>query len=321
MSNATTSQKLPSANALIVFIVFKSLSLIVGIFGNACVIIYNVWLKHSKTPTSYFVVNLAINDFFACCLIYPIWMTTFTRSALQITRDTTLFCLVDQICSIGVILSILTLFAITVDKFVFINWPLKYHLIVTWRRTYFSLLMIWVFGLILIPFSLLFETESRVHRFCGSNTLLYVFAFILYILIPFFIIFILNYKIFKIAQQQRLKIAVNFVSSDITQSRNPSSINSVFSRWRITRELKNIKTFGIIIGVLLCCILPFTTLRFVELLWCNESCVPFEVGLSFAVLVGLNSIVNPFIYGIRQMEYRNAFRRLWSKMVRRDHNY
>ena len=89
MSNATTSQKLPSANALIVFIVFKSLSLIVGIFGNTCVIIYNVCLKHSKTPTTYFVVNLAINDFFACCLIYPIWMTTFTRSALQITRDTT----------------------------------------------------------------------------------------------------------------------------------------------------------------------------------------------------------------------------------------
>ena len=318
MSNATTSQKLPSANALILFIVFKSLSLIVGIFGNACVIIYNVWLKHSKTPTSYFVVNLAINDFFACCLIYPIWMSTFTRNALQITRDTTLFCLVDQICSIGVILSILTLLAITVDKFLFINWPLKYHLIVTWRRTYFALFMIWVFGIILIPFSLLFKTESRVHRFCGSNTLLYVFAFFLYILIPFFVIFILNYKIFNIAQKQRLKIAVNLVSNRTVPSPNTSSINSVFSRWRITRELKNIKTFGIIIGVLLCCILPFTTLRFVELLWCNESCVPFWVGLSFAELVGVNSIVNPFIYGIRQREYRNAFRRHWSKMVRRD---
>ena len=317
MANFTTSQKFPSVNVLIVLIVFQHLFLIVGIFGNACVMIYNVFLNHSKSPTSYFVAILAINDFFACCIIYPIWMTTYMRSALEITIDQKLLYLVCQITGTSVIFSILTLLAITVDKFVFINWPLKYDLIVTWRRTYFASLMILVFGIILKPFSLLVKTESRVHRFCAANTLMYVLGFFLYILIPFFIIFILNYKIFKIAQQQRLKIAVNFVSSDITQSRNPSSINSVFSRWRITRELKNIKTFGIIIGVLLCCILPYTTLRFVELLWCNESCVPFWIGLSFVELVGVNSIVNPFIYGIRQREYRNAFRRLWSKMCRR----
>ena len=318
MSNVTNSQKLPSANLLIVFIVFKCLFFIVGILGNACVIIYNVFFNRSKTPTSFFVVNLAINDFFACCIIYPIWMTTFIRRALGIKSDQKLFCLIDQISEISVIFSILTLLVITVDKFVFINWPLKYDLIVTWRRTYFASVMILVFGVILMPFSLLFKTESRVHRFCGVNTLLYVFGIFIYILIPFFIICILNYKILKIAQEQRLKIAVNTVTSVTMQSRNQSSINSVFSRWRITREFKNIKTFGIIIGVLLCCILPYTTLRFVERLWCNGSCVQFEIELSFAELVAINSIINPFIYGVRQREYRSIFRRLWSEMYHRD---
>ena len=318
MSNYTASQNLPSANVLTVFIVFEPVFLIVGILGNVCVIIYNVFLNRSKTPASYLVVNMAINDFFACCIIYPIWMTTFIGSALGSTSDTKLFCLADQISSISLILSILSLLAITVDKFVFINWPLKYDLIVTWRRTYFALLMIWVLGIILLPSSLLFKTESRVHRFCGAKTLLYVFVFFLYILIPFFIIFILNYKILKIAQEQRFKIAVYSMPSDTTQFRNTSPINSVFSRWRITREFKNVKTFGIIIGVLLCCILSYTIFRFVELLWCTESCVPFDVGFLFAVLAGVNSIVNPFIYGIRQRGYRNAFCRLWSKMVHRD---
>ena len=178
--------------------------------------------------------------------------------------------------------------------------------------------MIWVFEVFLTPFLPLLKTESKVNRFYRANTLLYVIGIFLYILIPFFLIFILNYKIFKIAQVQRLKIAINLVSNDTIQSRNTSSINSVFSRWRITRELKNIKTFGIIIGVLLCCILPFATLRFIELIWCNVSCVPFEVGLSFAELVQVNSIVNSFIYGIRQREYRNALRRIWSKMFHWD---
>ena len=106
MSNVTTSQKLPSANVLIVFIVLKCLIFIVGILGNACVIIYNVFLNHSKTATSYLLVNLAINDFLTCCLIYPFWITYFTRSALGITNDQKLFCLVRQICEIGVIVSL-----------------------------------------------------------------------------------------------------------------------------------------------------------------------------------------------------------------------
>ena len=140
MSNITTSQTLPSANVVIVFIVLKCLIFIVRILGNACVIIYNVLLNHSKTPTSYLLVNVAINDFLTCCLIYPFWITIFTRSALGITSDQKLLSLVRQICEIGVM------------KFVFINWPLNYDFIVRRRRTYFALLIIWAFGIILKPF-------------------------------------------------------------------------------------------------------------------------------------------------------------------------
>ena len=228
---------------------------------------------------------------------------------MEVTNDQKLFCFVDQISPISVLISILTLLAITVDKFIFINWPLRYHVIVTWRRTYFALLMILVFGTVFIPFIILSTTTAP----CDLNVFLRVSIFLVYICIPFFIIFVLNYKICKIAREQRLKIAVNSV-----QSLNSSQINSVFSSWRITRELKNIKTFAIIIGVLFCCILPFTVILFVEEHWCHVSCIPVEVRYLFGDLVGVNSIINPFIYGIRQKEYRNAFRRFWSKMYGRD---
>ena len=203
MSNVTTAQRLPSANVLIVFIVFKCPFFIVGILGNACVIIYNVFFNHGKTPTSYFVVNLAINDFLTCCIIYPIWIMKFVRSVLGVTNDQKLYCFVYQISPISVLLSILTLLSITVDKFVFIKWPLRYHVIVTWRRTYFSLLMIWVFGIILIPFIILFTTTQP----CGLKMFLSVSVVVFYICIPFFIIFVLNYKICKIAREQRLKMS------------------------------------------------------------------------------------------------------------------
>ena len=63
MSKITTPKKLPSPNVLNVLIVFKCLFFIVGILGNASVIIYNVFFNCSNSPTRYFVVNLAINDF------------------------------------------------------------------------------------------------------------------------------------------------------------------------------------------------------------------------------------------------------------------
>ena len=316
MSNFTTPQKLPSANVLIVFIVFKCLFFIVGILGNACVIIYNVFFNRSKTPTTYFVVNLAIIDFLACCIIYPVWITKFVRSVLGVTNDQKLFCFVDQISPISVLLSILTLLAITVDKFVFIKWPLRYDVIVTCRRrTYFSVLMIWVFGIILIPFIILFTTTEPC---VITEMFLPVSIFFVYIFIPFFIIVVLNYKIFKIAREQRLKIAVTSVERDTVQIPNQPSFYSVFSCWRITRELKNIKTFAIIIGVLFCCMLPYSIIAVVEDHWCHCSCIPVEVRYLLGDLVGVNSILNPFIYGIRQKEYRNAFRRLWSKMCHRD---
>ena len=312
MSNCTTFEhSTTSSNVLIVFIVFKCLFFIAGILGNASVIIYNVFLNHSKTPTSYFVVSLAINDLLACSLIYPIWIAEFVRDVLEITSDHMLPRFVTgTIAPITVLLSILTILAITVDKFVFINWPLKYHLMVTWRRTHFALLVIWVVGIVLIPFLQLFHTGK-----CVTNAFLWIFILLVYVFSPFSIIFILNYKIFKIAREQRLKIAVNSLPSDIMQSSNSSSLNLAFSRFRITRELKTIKTFSIIIGVLFCCISPCMILLFVEVIWCNGSCaVPVEVRLLFGDLLGVNSIVNPFVYGIRQREYRNAFRRFLSKV-------
>ena len=74
---------------IIVFIVLKYRFITVGIFLEtyACVIIYNVFLNHPRTPTSYFVVNLAMNDFFFFPLIYQFLMTIFIRSALCITSD------------------------------------------------------------------------------------------------------------------------------------------------------------------------------------------------------------------------------------------
>ncbi|CAB4004630.1 orexin receptor type 2-like isoform X1, partial [Paramuricea clavata] len=67
----STDDYLPSLGFFIAMIIFASLCIIIGIIGNIGVIAYNIFMNHSKTPTTYFVVNLAISDIIVCLTLFP----------------------------------------------------------------------------------------------------------------------------------------------------------------------------------------------------------------------------------------------------------
>lgn len=303
--NSTNEQPLPSS-VLIGLMTFKCVCIVVGVLGNLSVIIYNVFLNHDKTPTSVFVVNLAITDVFACLSIYPIWIAEFAQILNRVDADETVFCKISSPTgTLAVSLSILTLLAITLDRYIFLTWPLKYPTIMTWPRTYCLVGAIWSAALAYFPLSVLYTEEGEYRSKCYLPILLFLFCAVIYVFTPIIVIIVLNYKMFSLARDQRRKIAVNSLSSNSSTSSN--SVNE--TRRRIARGLKTIKMFGIVIGVFLMCLTPFITAVAVEF-FCR-SCVPYALFIILGDLVVINSIFNPFIYGIRQKEYRNAFRRLF----------
>lgn len=305
ITNSTNEQPLPSG-ILTALIIFKCVCIVVGLLGNVGVIIYNVFLNHNRTPTCVFVVNLAITDVFACLSIYPIWIAEFAQILNHVDADETVFCKISSSTgALAVSLSILTLLAITLDRYIFLTWPLKYLTIMTWRRTYFLVGVIWSVALSYFPLSVLYSEEGEHRSECYIPKLIFLFWALIYVYIPITIIVVLDYKMFSLASDQRRKIAVHSLSSNSCGN----SVNE--TRRRITRGLKTIKTFGIVIGVFLICLTPFNTVVAVEMFFCH-SCVPHTLFITLGDLVGINSILNPFIYGIRQKEYRNAFRRLFS---------
>ena len=77
---------------------------------------------------------------------------------------------------------------------------------------------------------------------------------------------------------------------------------------RITKELKPLTTFVIVIGVLLCCFIPYSIAVSLEKF--VRVSVPVTLYIIFSQLIAINSIINPFIYGIRHKKYRNAYARL-----------
>ena len=115
--------------------------------------------------------------------------------------------------------------------------------------------------------------------------------------VPLVFIVFLNMKIFKAAREQNKRI-----------DRDCSPQANTFGRQNI-KKIKALKTFACIVGVLLCCYVPFSILIFVEHLICN-TCIPFIARSLIIKLIGINSIVNPYIYALRHRQHRKEYSRI-----------
>jgi hypothetical protein len=140
-----TADYLPSSGFFIGLILFICLCIIVDIIGNVGVIAYNIFMNHSKTPTTYFVVNLAISDVIVCLTFFPPWLAKYISILADVESNFKLICEIGTTSSLtSVALSLANLLAITADRCMFITKPLKYPKIMTWKRTHILLLVIWI---------------------------------------------------------------------------------------------------------------------------------------------------------------------------------
>ena len=145
MANNTTVSHAISNDVLLCSLVFKFIAMIVGVLGNLTVIIHTIFLNKEKTTTSYLTGNLALTDLLVCLTFYPIWIIEFIEILLNIDSDQDLFCKFSRSTMWAFMFaSIVTLLAITVDRYLYIVKPLKYPQIVRHRRVFLAVSGIWL---------------------------------------------------------------------------------------------------------------------------------------------------------------------------------
>ena len=316
MANTTQSEITPLPRTyLMALIMLKSFCLACGVLGNIGVIIYNLYMKNDKTQTGYLVANLACADLLACLTIYPTWITEFGMILTGVQSNQTFFCKFSHTTScLFVFVSTLTLLAITVDRYLYISSPLKYPLIMTWQRTYGILLSIWICASLYSPIIAVYEEPTKVRTSCFGPIALVLIAAIIYVIIPIGLIFYYNYKIFRVARGHVRRMHTNRVAcihdTPSASSHSSTSASEVRANYRRIREMKAIKTFAIVVGVFLFCLVPYTTVILINSLVCD--CVPDVFIILLGDLAGANSIMNPIIYSMRQKEYKNCYRQLFS---------
>ena len=305
VNNTTKSEIFPlTSTHLVALMIVKCFCLVSGALGNLGVIIYNLYMNNNKTQSSYFVANLACADLLVCLAIYPTWIAEFAMIVDGSESDQGFFCRFYATGFLLVFASTLTLLAITLDRYLFISYPLKYPLIMTWGRTYGILLSIWICALLYSSLFAVFTEPSKIRTTCSTPIIIGLIGAVIYIFIPISLILYFNCKIFKLARchVRRMRVA------DAAANNGTSSTS--FSSFRIKREIKTMKTFLIVVGVLLFCLCPFTIALVVNYL--HDNLVPLSIIILLGDLAGANSILNPIIYSMRHKEYRNCYRRLAS---------
>jgi uncharacterized protein YacL len=298
--NATT-EGLPPAEFFIFWIFFSCLCIIIGIFGNVGVIAYNIFMNHSKTPTTYFLVNLAISDIIVCLTFFPPWVFEFTSILTEKANDRKLICKIRVTSSYtSIALSVGNLLAMTIDRCLFITKPLKYPRIMTWKRAYILLAVMWVLAIVNANFVFSNVVDAPEIR-CTLGKSTGRIIGICYFGIPIVMIIFLNYKIFNVAKIQRRKIRESCPGQEGEATKNTAG------RRGHLQQIKVIKTFAIVLGALLFCLLPRLIISIVNHYFCPSFCIPTSVIISAAMIMGANAVMNPLIYSAQNKEYRNAF--------------
>ena len=307
-SNSTTYRQAMPYEYLVAMIVLKSTCILLGIAGNVLVIIHNVVLRHEKNTATYLCINLAISDLLACVAIFSPrigrLIHILTGSQNEVKKD--LFCKVLYFSGCYTVsLSVLTLVAVMFDRYLFIKRPLKYPLLMTMPKVRVIIIATWLATSVYLTLTLIYSI-GKGNQDCHVVTIPLSIMTICYVYVPIFAIFLLNFKTWRIAHAQRRFMARNLVRDASAKNCNLAT--------KIAKEIKAVKTFAIVIGMLLFCFTPYAVLVVFDMLREESPSIPPWLDELFTDLVGLNSVCNPLIYSLRHREYRKAIRTCFSSL-------
>ncbi len=130
-----------------IYAIVTLLFFIIGLPSNIVIIVSIIKQKLYRSTTNILLLNLAVSDLLFCLLVIPfITITGFAGSFIFGGSDYTRC----QLCQFGVVLPILSVFSvniicfISVDRFIFIKFPLRYEMWVTKSRAVIIIAFLWL---------------------------------------------------------------------------------------------------------------------------------------------------------------------------------
>ena len=246
--------------------------MLISILGNALVLAAIIRTPSIRsTPHMIMLCSLALSDFLVGLIAQPIYI------AHQLVEDRYVKYVWKIIGPFLCGVSLLTITAITVDRFLALHYHMRYASLVTESRVKYVLMIIWLISL-LVPFFYFWKISVQV-------SLIGVFIVIC------LIISTLSYiRIYRIVRRHQLLINTQQQAVQSSDAENNLNIR------RLQRSALNTFVFYI---VLIICYFPLYIVLSVNKNW--------KIGWKFSsTLVFSNSCINPLLYCWRLRELRAA---------------
>ena len=242
-------------------------------------------LKNLRTPFTYFIFNLALTDLLVGAATEPISVVYHLMEARSVS-STSLIRLLQVLYFLPCMVSVLSILALTLERFYAISKPFKYRQSVTNSRVFLASGMIWILSPgFLTPYFVM-----------GYRTFSFVFANVV-ILITLCTLVYAYFKIIKTIQRRK-------------KIRQESLQGLFIANHRVTLfEEKLTRTFTTILILFTICYVTPCLLIYIMNLCTKCSCDTIHwLRDSTFLAVTCNSAINPFLYAWRLPSFRHALR-------------
>ena len=271
------------------------------IVGNG-IVLWLIFRKRSlRTMSNLFLTSLAAADFLVGLVIDPVWIVVRCLGYNSKTYFETFSRSIDYLWIHTTVATTFNLCCVSLDRYVAIIHPLRYHDFLTNRRCYLLIASVWFMSLVL-PCS-----RFMVQDITALSTLYLSFT-VMTILFPMSIIVFCSLRILKAA-------LVNYNSIKPTSScaQNQDVIR------RSKKNYKAAKTVSIIVGLFVVSWLPslITGLAYYFSKLVSYDSAYYTVWTSVETVAFTSSAINPWVYCLRNDEFYEALSRTFRFLKRR----
>ncbi|NWH60670.1 DRD5 protein, partial [Geococcyx californianus] len=306
------------------------------LLGNVLVCAAIVRYRHLRSKvTNIFIVSLAVSDLLVALLVMPWKAVAEVAGYWPFGAFCNVWVAFDIMCSTA---SILNLCVISVDRYWAISSPFRYERKMTQRLALVMISMAWALSVLIsfIPVQLNWhkamrpsdgtsgsnDTLTGTPESCDSslNRTYAISSSLISFYIPVAIMIVTYTRIYRIAQVQIRRISSLERAAEHAQScrsRHIECHHHTSLKTSIRKETKVLKTLSVIMGVFVCCWLPFFILNCIVPFCENPPSDP-HAGLpcvsetTFNIFVWFgwaNSSLNPIIYAFNA-DFRKVFSNL-----------
>ena len=266
--------------------------------GNGFTIYLITTRRRLFTLPNWFILSLAVADFLFVLCYFPasFFCNLLSHSCNREYRI--------MLASLFMYASVTNLVAMTIDRYIAIALPLRYVVLVTSRRVLAAIFSAWAFPLIVAPI------QYQVER-AGSKSLQRAFEITRLVTVevtPAVILVISTIRMLLIRRKHMRQAAIQ-VSQLLYNKwrRNPDCLFKLSRK----REMPSVQVICVVVSVFIVCYAMNISLSFCIGLEIGDP--PREVRDLLAILLMVNSLINPFAYAFLKNDIKKECKTLFRR--------